>query len=166
MQARVASITALLSFSRSSTATASMVVPPGEQTMSFNLPGAFLSREAFWRFQGQTVQQIHMPVSRHSFGYCRICKSLQEKNTYAGELPLTPVTVSIRYSGTTSARPKLFRRLKQAAALPPSRDHWHRRRSFLLRRVLVCLAWCELTLLVFRFLYPAIVKTYREESIR
>ena len=56
--------------------------------------------------------------------------------------------------------------LKRAAALPPSRDHWHRRRSFLLRRVLVCLAWCELTLLVFRFLYPAIVKTYREESIR
>ena len=39
LEARVASITALLRFSRSSTATASMVVPPGEQTMSFNSPG-------------------------------------------------------------------------------------------------------------------------------
>ena len=40
------------------------------------------------------------------------------------------------------------------------------RREYEKGHVKVCLAWCELTLLVFRFLYPAIVKTYREESIR
>ena len=43
-------------------------------------------------------------------------RASRKRNTYAGELPLTPVTVSIRYSGTTSARPKLFRRVKTSCS--------------------------------------------------